>query len=51
MAPGLAGIDVYQFNPYSPLAFPFAAALAGTYAPGVAQIISTSVGVCETTIV
>ena len=50
MAPGLAGIDVYQFNPYSPLVFPFAAALAGTYAPGGAQIISTSVGFCETNI-
>ncbi len=50
MAPGLAGIDVYQFNPYSPLVFPFAAALAGTYTPGGAQIISTSVGFCETTI-
>ncbi len=49
MAPGLAGIDVYQFNPYSPLVFPFAAALAGTYTPGGAQIISTSVGFCETT--
>ena len=48
MAPGLSGIDVYQFNPYSPLVFPFAAALAGTYAPGGARIISTSVGFCET---
>ena len=50
MAPGLAGIDIYQFNPYSPLVFPFAAALAGSYAPGGAQIISTSVGFCESDI-
>ena len=48
MAPGLDGIDVYQFNPFSPIVFPFAAALADAYAPGGAQIISTSVGFCET---
>lgn len=47
MAPGLDGIDVYQFNPFSPIVFPFAAALAGAYAPGGPQIISTSVGFCE----
>lgn len=47
MAPGLAGIDVYQSNPYSPTVFPLAAALAGAYAPGGAQFISTSVGFCE----
>ena len=48
MAPGLDGIDVYQFNPFSPIVFPFAKALASAYAPGGAQIISTSVGFCET---
>jgi subtilase family serine protease len=47
MAPGLAGIDVYQFNPYSPLVFPFAKALEDAYQPGGPQIISTSVGFCE----
>ncbi|NQW71788.1 MAG: S8 family serine peptidase, partial [Actinobacteria bacterium] len=50
MAPSLEGIDVYQFNPYSPLVFPFAAALAASYASGGAQIISTSVGFCETSL-
>ncbi len=48
MAPGLSGITVYQFNPYSPLVFPFAAALADAYAPDGPSIISTSVGFCET---
>ena len=48
MAPGLEGIDVYQFNPYSPIVFPLAEALTGTYAPGGARLISTSVGYCET---
>jgi subtilase family serine protease len=48
MAPGLDGIDVYQFNPFSPIVFPFAKALSSAYAPGGAQIISTSVGFCET---
>ena len=47
MAPGLDGIDVFQFNPFSPIVFPFAAALASAYAPGGPQIISTSVGFCE----
>ena len=47
MAPGLAGIDVYQFNPYSSLVFPLAEALEDAYRPGGARIISTSVGFCE----
>lgn len=47
MAPGLAGIDVYQFNPYAPLVFPFAAALEDAYQPGGPRIISSSVGFCE----
>lgn len=47
MAPGLSGIRVYQFNPYSPLVFPFAAALADAYALDGPTIISTSVGFCE----
>lgn len=48
MAPGLSGITVYQFNPYSPLVFPFAAALENAYLPDGPPIISTSVGFCET---
>ena len=47
MAPGLDGIDVYQFNPYSPPVFPFAAALADAYQANGPRIISTSVGFCE----
>lgn len=47
MAPGLDGIDVFQFNPFSPIVFPFAKALASAYTPGGPQIISTSVGFCE----
>ena len=46
ISPRLSGIDIYQFDPYSSIVFPLAAALKGSYNNG-AQIISTSVGFCE----
>ncbi len=47
MAPRLSGIDTYQFNPYSPVVFPLAAAVDASYAPDGPQFISSSVGFCE----
>ncbi len=47
IAPRLSGIDTYQFNPFSPIVFPLAAALEATYQPGGPQFISSSIGFCE----
>lgn len=47
IAPGISAIDMYQFNPYSSIVFPLAAAINDTYQPDGAQFISTSVGFCE----
>lgn len=50
MAPGLDGIDVFQVNPYAPVAVGLAAALtrAGSEPAGsVPQVVSLSLGFCE----
>jgi subtilase family serine protease len=48
IAPGLDGIDVYQVNPYAPLAVGLAAVMASANGPdGLPALISLSLGFCE----
>ncbi|MFM7147014.1 MAG: S8 family serine peptidase, partial [Actinomycetales bacterium] len=50
LAPGLDGIVVYQFDPYSSMVFPLAAAIGDALAANGPDVMSTSVGVCEATL-
>lgn len=47
IAPNLAAIRSYQFNPRASIAFPLAAAIGDALTTNGPQIISTSIGVCE----
>ena len=47
IAPSLAGITTYRFNPYSAIVFPLAKAVSDSQQPGGAHVISTSIGFCE----
>jgi len=48
MAPGLAGIDIYQVNGFAPVAIGLAAILAQAETPaGLPAIVSLSLGFCE----
>ena len=48
VAPGLDGIDVYQVNPYAPVAVGLAAVLSTAGGPnGLPAVISLSLGFCE----
>ncbi|NQU37951.1 MAG: S8 family serine peptidase [Actinobacteria bacterium] len=49
LAPQLAGIDTYQFNPFSPILFPLVAAIDDSYTADGPRMISSSVGFCEKT--
>ena len=49
VAPDLASITMIQFNPFSSIAFPLAAAVDASLAPNGPQVIATSIGVCEST--
>lgn len=49
LAPGLDGIVAYQFDPYSSIVFPLAAAVGDALAGTGPDILSTSVGFCEAT--
>lgn len=48
VAPNLSGIYTYQYNPISSILFPLSQAAAAGYASDIPQVISTSIGYCET---
>lgn len=50
IAPNLDAIQTYQFNPRTSLVFPLAEAIGDALEPGGPDIISTSIGVCETAV-
>jgi subtilase family serine protease len=47
MAPGLKEIRSYEFDPYSSIAFPLAGVVADALQPDGPDILSASIGVCE----
>lgn len=47
LAPNVEAIRTYQFNPRSSILFPLATAVADGLAPNGPQVISTSIGVCD----
>jgi len=49
LAPGLAGITAYEFDPYSSIVFPLAAVVGDSLAADGPDLLSTSVGICQAT--
>lgn len=47
MAPGLKEIRSYEFDPYSSIVFPLAAVVGDALQPGGPDLLSASIGVCE----